>query len=493
MTDGQSAVCGHIACAEAGAAEGGADGSAAGHQLANDAGAHQFHHDGLAAGVNAQSVVAAAAGMTLEDGSSLVDAVVQTACAACNNALIHPQLTVFDLAAQVQLHVLAADQLLHILFAGVEDVLQVCVQLLNGKGVGGVHGQGDHGTDGRKIHLHHAVIVGKVCRCQLFIVCCTAMHCQKTLGDFIGLPDGGQAGSLGGHGINGVAGILPQGGNARAHELHDLVFDVAALEQLAHKGNGYIVGAAARRQTAGQVDGHHTRAGNIIGAAQQLLCQLAAALADGHGAQCAVAGVGVRAKDHFAAAGKALAHILVDDCHVRGHKDTAVLFGSGQAKAVVVLVDGAAHSAQAVVAVGKHIRNGKLFQPGSTGGLDNAHKGDVMACHGIKLDLQVLGIAAGVMCLHNIVGHGTGLSRGNGSGIKALCCQCSGCIAICGHPLSVRIVRTAGAAFDHIQHLDSPLFLYFPARRNCGHCPGSAGSPLPCPVTAKPYLPVIIA
>ena len=42
----------------------------------------------------------------------------------------------------------------------------------------------------------------------------------------------------------------------------------------------------------------------------------------------------------------------------------------------------------------RHIRNGELFQPGSTGGLDDAHKGDVMACHGIKLDLQVLGIAA---------------------------------------------------------------------------------------------------
>ena len=484
MTDGQSTVGGHIACAEAGAAEGGADGSAAGHQLANDAGAHQFHHDRLAAGVNAQGVVAAAAGVTLEDGSSLVDAVVQAACTACNHALIHTQLTVFDLAAQIQLHILAADQLLHILLAGVEDVLQICVQLLNGKGIGGVHGQGDHGTDGRKIHLHHAVVVGKVCRCQLFVVRCTAVHCQKTLGGLIGLPDGGQAGGLGGHGINGVAGILPQGSNAGANKLHDLVLDVAALEQLAHKGNGYIVGAAARRQTAGQVDGHHARAGNIIGAAQQLLCQLAAALADRHGAQCTVAGVGVRAKDHFAAARKALTHILMDDCHVRGHKDAAVLFGSGQTKAVVVLVDSAAHSAQAVVAVGEHIRDGELFQPGSTGGLDNAHKGDVMACHGIKLDLQVLGIAAGVVCLHNIVGHSAGLSRGNGSGIKALCCQCSGCIAVCGHPLAARIVRTAGAAFDHIQHLDSPLFLYFPARRNCGHCPGSAGSPLPCPITA---------
>ena len=178
---------------------------------------------------------------------------------------------------------------------------------------------------------------------------------------------------------------------------------------------------------------------------------------------------------------------------MRGHKDAAVLFGSGQAKAVVILVDGAAHSAQAVVAVGEHIRDGEFFQPGSAGGLDNAHKGDVMACHGIKLDLQVLGIAAGIVCLHNAVGHGTGLSRGNGSGIKTLCCQCCGCVAVCGHPLSARIVRTAGAAFDHIQHLDSPLFLYFPARRNCGHCPGSAEFPLPCPITAKPYLPVIIA
>jgi len=239
------------------------------------------------------------------------------------------------------------------------------------------------------------------------------------------------------------------------------------------------VGAAARRQTAGQVDGHHARAGNIIGAAQQLLCQLAAAFTDGHGAQCAVAGVGVRAKNHFAAARKALAHILVDDCHVRGHKDASVLFGSRQTKAVVVLVDRAAHSAQAVVAVGKHIRDRELFQPGSTGGLDNAHKGDVMACHGIKLDLQVLGIAAGVVCLHNIVGHRTGLSLGNGSGIKALCCQCSGCVAVCRHPLSARIVRTAGAAFDHIQHLDSPLFLYFPPAAIAGIAPAVRSHPCP--------------
>ena len=122
---------------------------------------------------------------------------------------------------------------------------------------------------------------------------------------------------------------------SRADELHDLVLDIAALEQLAHQRNGHIVGAAAGRQAAGEVNGHHTRTGHIVGAAQQLLCQLAAALADGHGAQCTVAGVGVRAKDHFAAAGKLFTHVLVDDSQMRGHKDAAVLFGSRQAEAVV--------------------------------------------------------------------------------------------------------------------------------------------------------------
>ncbi len=117
------------------------------------AGADQLHHDGLAAGVHAEGVVPAAAGVALEDGSGLVDAVVQAARAARDDALIHPQLAVLDLAAQVQLHVLAADQLLHVLLAGVEDVLEVGVQLFDGKGVGGVHGQGDHGPDAGKVHL----------------------------------------------------------------------------------------------------------------------------------------------------------------------------------------------------------------------------------------------------------------------------------------------------------------------------------------------------
>ena len=262
------------------------------------------------------------------------------------------------------------------------------------------------------------------------------------------------------------------------------------------------MGAAACGQSAGQADGHHAGAGYIVGAAQQLLCQLAAALADGHGAQCAVAGVGIGAKDHFAAARKALAHVLVDDRHVGRHKDAAVLLCCRQAEAVVILVDGAAHSAQAVVAVGQHIGDGELFQPRGTGRLDDAHKGDVMAGHGVKLDLQVFGIAAGVVGLQNAVGHGAGLCVLDGCGIKALCCQCGACFAVCRHPFTAGIVCAAGAALDHIQHLNSPLFLYFPPALSCGHCPSRAVRCPLCPLLprcqstrlrpGKPYLKVII-
>ena len=42
-----------------------------------------------------------------------------------------------------------------------------------------------------------------------------------------------------------------------------------------------------------------------------------------------------------------------------------------------------------------------------------------MAGHGIELDLQVFGIAAGVVGLQNAVGHGAGLCVLDGCGVKA--------------------------------------------------------------------------
>ena len=174
--------------------------------------------------------------------------------------------------------------------------------------------------------------------------------------------------------------------------------------------------------------------------------------------------MGIGAKDHFAAARKALAHVLVDDRHVGRHKDAAVLFGSGQAEAVVILVDGAAHSAQAVVTVGQHIGDGELFQPRGTGRLDDAHKGDVVACHGIELDPEIPVAAAGVVGGEDAVGHGAlvglaGLLRSHACG-----CQCRRSLRVGGHPLPPQVVCTRGAAFDRFQHNTFPSLLQ---KRGC--------------------------
>lgn len=428
-------------------------------------------------GVYAEGIISAAAGMTFEDGIGLVDAVKQAAGAACNDPLIHPQTAIFDLAAQIQLYVLSAHQLLHVLLALVQDILQVGVQLLNGECVGRVHRQGDHGADTGQIHRDQAIVIGQLCRSQGLIILLSAMCSQETAGGLVCFPNRGQAGGLGGHCINGIAGILTQRSDARAYKFHDLVLDIAALEQLAHQRNGHIVGAAASRQRSGEVDGHHAGPGHIVGAAQQLLCQLAAALTDGHSAQSTITGMRVRTKDHFAAAGKLLPHILVDHRQVGRNKDPAVFLSGGQTKPVVVLIDRPPHRTQAVVAVGEHIRDRETLQPGSPRCLDNAHKGDIVAGHGIELQLQCVVIPAVVMRTEDAIGHRAFLGLGCCSCIKALGRQYLGCVFIRRDPFSTGIVGSAAGALNHIQHFHPPLFFHdLP--------PGSPGRPLSAPSRA---------
>ena len=90
---------------------------------------------------------------------------------------------------------------------------------------------------------------------------------------------------------------------------------------------------------------------------------------------------------------------------VGGNVDSAVLLGSGEAEHVVVLIDGAAHRAQGVVAVGQNVGERELLHPGRLGGLHDANKGDVVAGHGVEFDLQILHVAGCVVLLHNGVSH----------------------------------------------------------------------------------------
>ena len=96
----------------------------------------------------------------------------------------------------------------------------------------------------------------------------------------------------------------------------------------------------------------------------------------------------------------------MNDALVGGDKLAAVLLGRRQAEHMVVLVDGAPHGAQGVVAVGEHIGQGERLHAGGPGGLDDAHIGDVVGGHGVKADGQLLHIVSGIVGLQNRVGHG---------------------------------------------------------------------------------------
>ena len=117
--------------------------------------------------------------------------------------------------------------------------------------------------------------------------------------------------------------------------------------------------------------------------------------------------------------GVPLPHIGVDDGLVGGDELAAVLLGGGQAEDVVVLVDGASHGAQGVVAVGEHIGQGKLLHAGGPGGLDDAHVGDVVGRHGVEADGQPVGVVGGIVGHEDGVGHGSLPALGAFGGNKA--------------------------------------------------------------------------
>ena len=92
---------------------------------------------------------------------------------------------------------------------------------------------------------------------------------------------------------------------------------------------------------------------------------------------------------------------------------------------MVVLVDGAAHGTQAVVAVGEGIGNGELLHAGGPGLLDDAHIGDVVGQHGVKVNLQMIRVAGDIVGLQNVPGHGLSAALvgrdGSGPAGNAVC------------------------------------------------------------------------
>jgi len=400
VADGQAVVGRRVTGTKARAAERRAHDRAGLHKVVDIAAACKLERHGLACGIDRQRELAAAGVSALEHAGSLDHGVVVAARAAGNNALLHVQLAVDDLVEQAKVRLAFADLgslELHL----VQDVLEILVELVNLEAVGRMERQRDHGLDARQIDLDAAVVVGNIGGLELAVVVAAAVHGQKRVCVLVGSPDARQAGGLGGHDIDAVAVVSRHTRDAGAHKLHDLVLNVALGKDGADDGERHIVRADAGARGAREVDGDDAGIGNVVGVAQQLLCQLASALAHGHGAQGAIAGVRVGTQDHLAATGEVLTHKGVDDGDVRRNEDAAVLLGRGKAKDVVVLVDGAAHGAQRVMAVGEHVRQRELLHARGTRRLDDADKGDVMARHGIEANLERLGISGRIVCLED--------------------------------------------------------------------------------------------
>lgn len=77
-----------------------------------------------------------------------------------------------------------------------------------------------------------------------------------------------------------------------------------------------------------------------------------------------------------------------------------------QPEQVVVLVDGSAHRAQGIVAVGEHVGQRKPLHPRSPGCLDHPHEGDVVGGHGVEFEPETVHVAGCVVGFEDVVGDG---------------------------------------------------------------------------------------
>ena len=115
--------------------------------------------------------------------------------------------------------------------------------------------------------------------------------------------------------------------------------------------------------------------------------------------------MGIRSENHSAAAGHGFTVVGMDVSQVGRHIDATIFMGRRKGKLVVVFIDGSADSTERVMAVSKYIRKWKFLHPGSTRCLNDADIRNIMAGHGVILQLQVLHIPAFIMGSYDLVSH----------------------------------------------------------------------------------------
>ena len=294
MANGKAVVGGRVAGAEARAAERGAHDSARLHKVVDVAAARELERDRLTCGIDRQRELAAADVGALERAGRLDDGIVVASRTAGDDALLHAQAPALDLVEQAEVDLIAADAR-RLDLDLVQDVFEVLVELGDRVAVRRVERQRNHGENLGEVHAHAAVVVGHVSRGELLVVFTATVSCKERMSVLVGGPNRGQARGLGRHDVDAVAEIGRHGRDARAHKLHHLVLHISLCEHFANDGERHVVRADARARGTFQIYCHNAGVRHVVGIAQQLFRQLAAAFADSHRAEGAVARMRVRA------------------------------------------------------------------------------------------------------------------------------------------------------------------------------------------------------
>ena len=113
--------------------------------------------------------------------------------------------------------------------------------------------------------------------------------------------------------------------------------------------------------------------------------------------------MGIGYDRHIAGLDQHLTHILVDDGLVWRNENTAELMAGSLCVLMYIGIDGTADSCEAVVAVGEDGRHRELLKSGCDGCLQDADIGVVIDTHLIEADLEILHIAAVVVCLQHLI------------------------------------------------------------------------------------------
>ena len=142
VAQGQAVVGGHVPGAEAGPAEAGLDHGAAFRAGRRCPDPGQLQADRDAGGIYVQGKVSVAAAAAGEDVRGLGDVVEKAACAAGDHALVRPDPAVMDLVREADGGLGEAG--LSVCFHRGQDIRRVLLEVMDGPGVGGVEGQGDH-------------------------------------------------------------------------------------------------------------------------------------------------------------------------------------------------------------------------------------------------------------------------------------------------------------------------------------------------------------